>query len=93
MTQYLALRPGADDVIVLRKELVNAQTLMDDLTRSKEEEIDTLRRDNMTVKDQKLNLEAERERVLEEKNQLQAELDKVLGEKKVLQDNYKNLQE
>ena len=32
------VRPGADDVLVLRQELVNAQTLMDKLTQEQEKE-------------------------------------------------------
>ena len=31
-------RPGADDVLVLRKELVHAQTIMDELTQEQEKE-------------------------------------------------------
>lgn len=36
-------RPGADDVLVLRQELVHAQTLMDQMTQEREKQQDELR--------------------------------------------------
>lgn len=36
-------RPSEDDVAVLRKELVHAQTAFDSMTRDKESEIDLYR--------------------------------------------------
>ena len=38
-------RPGADDVLVLRKELVHAQTIMDELTQEQEKEKNKLLED------------------------------------------------
>ena len=38
-------RPGADDVLVLRQELVHAQTLMDQMTQEREKEQEQLRKD------------------------------------------------
>ena len=35
---FPGLRPGADDVLVLRKELIHAQTLMDQLSLVREKE-------------------------------------------------------
>ena len=41
----MTFRPGADDVLVLRQELVHAQTLMDQMTQEREKEQDQLRKD------------------------------------------------
>ena len=38
-------RPGADDVIVLKRELIHAQTLMDKLTQEREREKEVLQED------------------------------------------------
>ncbi len=39
-------RPGADDVMVLRQELVHAQTLMDQMTQEREKEQEELKKDH-----------------------------------------------
>ena len=42
LCQFHFCRPGADDVIVLKKELIHAQTLMDQLTQEREREKEQL---------------------------------------------------
>ena len=42
LCQFHLRRPGADDVIVLKKELIHAQTLMDQLTQEREREKEQL---------------------------------------------------
>ena len=39
-------RPGADDVMVLKKEMIHAQTLMDRMTQDSEKERSSLEKDN-----------------------------------------------
>ena len=41
----IGCRPGADDVIVLKRELIHAQTLMDKLTQEREREKEVLQED------------------------------------------------
>ena len=43
-------RPGADDVIVLRKELTNTQTMMDDMNKEQEEKYNKLKQEYDQVK-------------------------------------------
>lgn len=43
MTLLQLQRPGVEDVEVLKKELVQVQTLMDNMTREREEESERLR--------------------------------------------------
>ncbi len=38
-------RPGADDVLVLKKELIHAQTLMDQMTQEREKDKEQLEKD------------------------------------------------
>lgn len=52
LESQLAQRPGADDVLVLRQELVHAQTLMDQLTQDQEKEKKKLEEDHNALKEE-----------------------------------------
>lgn len=48
---YTIFRPAADDVIVLKQELVSVQTLMDKMTQEREKEKEELEKDYKILKD------------------------------------------
>lgn len=47
---YSDFRPAADDVIVLKQELISVQTLMDNLTQEREKEKEDLEKEYNSLK-------------------------------------------
>ena len=47
------IRPGADDVLVLKKEMIHAQTLMDQITQDGEREKQKLKTENSQLTTEK----------------------------------------
>ena len=50
LESQLSQRPGADDVLVLKQELVHSQTLMDQMTQEREKEKDLLEKELVELK-------------------------------------------
>ncbi len=50
----LCPRPGADDVLVLKQELINAQKYMDQMTRDREKEKEKLENEFRVLQDKHL---------------------------------------